>query len=40
MSSICPVDGVRTGCNMSKLGFKSRVSAVNHFFYDANVCVK
>ena len=32
MSSICPVDGVRTGCNMSKLGFKSRVPVTNYFF--------
>ena len=32
MSSIRPINRVGTGCNVSKLGFKSRVSAVSHFF--------
>ena len=33
MSSICPINRVGTGCNMSKLGFKSRVSVVSYFFF-------
>ena len=32
MSSICPINRVGTGCNMSKLGFKSRVPVTNYFF--------
>ena len=40
MSSIRPINRVGTGCDMSELGFKSRVPVTNYFFYDANVCVK